>query len=76
MYRLGVYISRKCLQGSFTVEASMVFPIVLLIIEGTLLLGFQIYREGLEYVDTVQPMEQQSAETFRMISFGLDVLGE
>ena len=55
-------------------EASLVVPILLLIIEGTILLGFRIYSEGLTYLTEVQVMEMQSVEKFRLLQAGEDVI--
>ncbi|MBQ1901176.1 MAG: pilus assembly protein [Lachnospiraceae bacterium] len=65
---------RITLKGSYTVEASLVVPILLLIIEGTILLGFRIYSEGLTYLTEVQVMEMQSVEKFRLLQAGEDVI--
>ncbi len=65
---------RITLKGSYTVEASLVVPILLLIIEGTILLGFRIYSEGLTYLTEVQVMEMQSVDKFRLLQAGEDVI--
>lgn len=65
---------RITLKGSYTVEASLVVPILLLIIEGTILFGFRIYSEGLTYLTEVQVMEMQSVEKFRLLQAGEDVI--
>ena len=65
----------KCtLAGSYTVEASWVVPILLFILEGAMMLGFQIYTESVDYTDTVEPLEMHTAEQFRMLDTGGDIV--
>ena len=68
------YIWQKRLRGSYTVEASLIVPILLFIIEMTIVLGFKIYSEGISYIEEVQPMEMQSVEMFRMLQAGQDIV--
>ena len=69
-------VLNKKLQGSYTVEASLVMPILLAVIGSTILLGYTIYQEGISYLQEVTPKEMQSVETFRLLQAGEDVVSD
>ena len=75
--RRSFFQKKRChvtLSGSYTVEASLVFSLILLIILSVVLLGFSIYSEGVSYVRETVVEHRDSDGIFRMLSLGKDVL--
>ena len=63
------------LAGSYTVEASYIFSIMLCVIMGVTILGFSIYREGASYIiEETVPEHRDSDELFRRIEWGKDAM--
>lgn len=62
------------LNGSLSVEASMVVPICLFIIMDLIILGFGVYDESLKFISENPGMNFDGISAFRWISAGKDFL--
>ncbi len=64
----------KYYKAVYTVEASLIFPICIIIICSVLCLTFSIYRESCSYIDEHIPKEVDYAEEFRRIQMITDLI--
>ncbi len=65
----------RALSGSYTVEASYVVSIILLVIMSVTILGFGIYAEGVTYVtQELCPEHRDEVDLFRGIALGKEFL--
>lgn len=64
------------LKGSYTVEASLVMIIVLSVMFAAMTASFELYEEGVTYVNETRPMERDAPEIFRAISWGKELVSD
>ncbi len=66
---------RRSLSGSYTVEASYVFSIILLVIMSVMVLGFGIYAEGVTYItQELCPEHRDEVNLFRGMALGKEFI--
>ena len=66
----------KKYDASYTVEATAIFGITIGILMAMIMLGFHIYHTYSEEIFSYEKKVEDPANTFRLISYGKDVLEE
>ncbi|MCR4782850.1 MAG: pilus assembly protein [Lachnospiraceae bacterium] len=61
------------LDGSMTIEAAMVFSLIILVIEAVIFLGFLVYKESVSAIVSHDLSNVNNLERFRKIEEGEEV---
>lgn len=62
------------LKASYTVEGSVIISLCIIVIGMCILLGFDIYKETMEYIENHPVAEFDSVTTFREIKAGQGII--
>lgn len=62
------------LKASYTVEGSVIISLCIIVIGMCILLGFDVYKETMEYIETHPITSFDAVNTFREVKAGQGVL--
>lgn len=62
------------LKASYTVESSLVISICLIVIGMCILLGFELYKDSVSYIDTHPIKDIDAVRVFREIQAGEEIV--